>query len=205
MICLAFHHPQTLKVRMVLSSGLKTLPHHHQVLSTIVIKVFGMALGCCQVCFSWITWYQPPSWYAHQLPLPHFSLFNKASCRPFKERLPPFPLQPIGNGLFYLFEELSQPRLYISSVVILERGVRSLKVIVGGGKTILKALKPIPKVRIYPNFLDILNYPVQLWRTTIVGFEEGPHIFELHLTSDKLHNKEVSAKYIHVIHVGHPQ
>ena len=64
-------------------------------------------------------------------------------------------------------------------IATLERAIRPLKAVFGGGETILKALVPIPKVRIYPGFLDIFNYPPQLLSMTIVGFEEGPRIFEL--------------------------
>ena len=51
-ICLAFHHPQTLAVGTVLSPSPKALLHHRQVLLAIPIKVFGMAFGYYQVCFS---------------------------------------------------------------------------------------------------------------------------------------------------------
>ena len=111
----------------------------------------------------------------------------------------------MGDGVLHCLEELSQPQLYMKSIVILERAVCSLKAVVGGGVTILKALKPIPKVRIYPSFLEILNYPPQLLRTTIVGFAEGSRIFELHWTSGKLQDKEVPPKSIPLIHVCHPQ
>ena len=92
----------------------------------------------------------------------------------------------MGDGFLHFFEELSQPQLYMQSIVILEREVHSLKAIVGGRGTILKALKPIPKVRIYPSLLDVFNYFPQLLNTTVVGLEEGPCIFELHWTCTKL-------------------
>ena len=90
------------------------------------------------------------------------------------------------DGFLHFSEELSQPQLHMHGIVILERAICSLKAVVGGGETILKALVPIPKVRIYPGFLDIFNYPPQLLSMTVVGFEEGPRIFELRWTCGKL-------------------
>ena len=103
------------------------------------------------------------------------------------------------------FEESSQPQIYMQSIAILERAVRFLKAVVGGGKTILKALEPIPKVRIYLGLLDILNYSPQLLSTAIVSLEESPCIFELCWTCGKLQDKEVPPKSIPYIHVAHPQ
>ena len=97
----------------------------------------------------------------------------------------------MGDGFLHFFEELSQPQLYMQSIVILERAVRSLKAVVGGGETILKTLKPIPKVRIYPGLLDIFNYFPQLLSMAVVVLEEGPCIFELCWTCGKLQDKEV--------------
>ena len=107
----------------------------------------------------------------------------------------------MGDGFLHSFEELSQPQLYMQSIVILERAVRSLKAVVGGGETILKTLKPIPKVRIYLGLLDIFNYSPQLLSTAVVVLEEGPCIFKLHWTCGKLQDKEVPPESVPLVHV----